>query len=80
MRPHDERALEGVPSDGVLSVSDSPATRAAKEAIMQSIQGSCGVPLSEALDVQARHSAGFTVGSFCREGGIGAERRRTMAG
>jgi hypothetical protein len=45
---------------------------------MESIRGSCGVPLSEALGVQATHSADFMVTSFCREGSIGTERDRTM--
>jgi enoyl-CoA hydratase/carnithine racemase len=78
MRRLDEGVLKGVPADACASASDSPATEAARKAIMQSIRGSCGVPLSEALDVQAGHSADFTVTSFCRAGSIGVERQRTM--
>jgi len=78
MRKLDEGMLKGVPADIGVSVSDSPATEAARKAIMETIRDSCGVPLSEALDVQARHSADFTVSSFCREGSIGAEHLRTM--
>lgn len=80
MRKLDEGVLRGVPSDAGLPVSDNPSTEAARKAIMQSIQGACGVPLAEALKVQAGHSAGFMVTPFCRQGGIGTERQRTMMG
>jgi enoyl-CoA hydratase/carnithine racemase/3-hydroxyacyl-CoA dehydrogenase len=75
----DEGMLKGLPTDAGVSVSDSPSTEAARKAIMQTIRDSCGVPLSEALDVQAGCSADFTVTSFCKEGRIGAEYARTMA-
>ena len=78
MRKLDEGVLTGIPADAGVPVSDNPATEAARTAIMHSIRDSCGAALSEALDVQARHSAGFTVTSFCREGSIGAEHLRTM--
>jgi len=78
MRRLDEGMLEGMPAEVGVSVSGSPATEAARKAIMDSIRDSCGAALSEALDVQARHSADFTVTSFCREGSIGAEHLRTM--
>ena len=78
MRRLDEGILKGIPADVGVPVSDNPATEAARRAIMHSIRDSCGVALSEALDVQARHSAEFTVTSFCREGSIGAEHLKTM--
>jgi enoyl-CoA hydratase len=78
MRELDEGVLQGIPVDAGVPVSDSPATEAARAAIMNSIRDSCGVALSEAIGVQARHSAGFTVTSFCREGSIGAEHLKTM--
>jgi enoyl-CoA hydratase/carnithine racemase/3-hydroxyacyl-CoA dehydrogenase len=78
MRKLDEGAMDGMPADIGLSASHNPATEAARQAIMKSIRGSCGVPLPEALDVQAKHSADFTVTSFCGEGSIGAEHLRTM--
>ncbi len=78
MRKLDEGMLEGIPADVGVSVSDNPATEAARTAIMHSIRDSRGAALSEALDIQARHSAEFTVSSFCRDGAIGAERLRTM--
>ncbi|MHC4112871.1 MAG: hypothetical protein ACYSUY_17490, partial [Planctomycetota bacterium] len=77
-RSLDEGVLEGIPADVGVSASDNPATEAARKAIMESVRSSCSVPLSEALDVQAMHSADFTVTSFCREGSIGAEHARMM--
>jgi enoyl-CoA hydratase/carnithine racemase len=78
LRSLDEGVLEGIPPDVGVSASDNPATEAARKAIMESVRSSCSVPLSEALDIQARHSADFTVTSSCKEGNIGAERARTM--
>ncbi|MBW8039199.1 MAG: enoyl-CoA hydratase/isomerase family protein [Planctomycetes bacterium] len=78
MRSLDEGVLEGIPADVGVSVSDNPATEAGRKAIMDSVRASCSVPLSEALDIQAKHSAGFTVSSYCMEGSIGADRARTM--
>ncbi len=78
MRKLDEGMLQNIPADVGVPVSDSPATEAARAAIMQTIRDSCGAPLSEAIEVQARHSAAFTVTSFCREGSIGTEYLKTM--
>jgi len=78
MRSLDEGVLEGIPADVGVSASDNPATEAARKAIVESVRDSCSVPLSEALDIQANHSAGFIVTSYCREGSIGADRARTM--
>jgi hypothetical protein len=78
LRSLDEGVLEGIPADVGVSASDNPGTEAARKAIMESVRGSCSVPLSEALDIQAKHSAGFTVRSYCMEGSIGADRARTM--
>jgi len=39
---------------------------------------SCGKPLSEALEIQARHSAAFMVGKICQKGTIGAACAKTM--
>ena len=74
----DEGVLTGLPADVGVAVSGNPATEAARTAIMHSIRDSCGAKLSEALDVQARHSAGFAVTPFCRKGSISAERVKTM--
>jgi len=42
----DEGVLKGVPLDAGVPVSDSPATQAARRAIMQSIRDSCGAALA----------------------------------
>jgi enoyl-CoA hydratase/carnithine racemase/3-hydroxyacyl-CoA dehydrogenase len=78
MRRLEDGVLKGISADAGLPMCDNPATEAARKAIMQSIWGSCGVPLSEALAVQARHSGDFTVTPFCQEGSIGAEYQKTM--
>ena len=62
-----------VPAD-----SGNPATEAARQAIVACIRESCGVPLAEALQLQARHSAGFMSSRFCREGMIGTEAVKIM--
>ena len=77
-RTLEEGALDGVSAEANVPPSDNPATEAARRAIMETIRQSCGVKLSEAIEVQARHSADFTVSSFCKEGSIGTECRRTM--
>ncbi len=77
-RKLNEGVLEGLPAEVGIPASDNPATEAARKAILETIRHSCGVPLSEALEVQARHSADFTVTSFCRDGSIGAEHQKTM--
>jgi len=78
IRKLDEGILEGVPADVGIAASDNPATEAARKAMMKSIRGSCGVPLSEAIDIQAKHSADFMVTSPCKGGSIGAECQKTM--
>lgn len=77
-RTLDEGPLKDVPTDAGIPASDNRAVEAARRAIMQSIQDSCGAPLSEALDIQARHSADFFVTPSCRDGTIGVERGKTM--
>jgi enoyl-CoA hydratase len=60
-----------------LAVAGSPGSEAARSAILATIRESCAVPINEALDVQARHSAGFMRSDACRRGMIGQERDRT---
>jgi enoyl-CoA hydratase/carnithine racemase len=72
--------LTGIPTDAPgLGEPDSPATEAARRAIMDNIQKSCGAPLADSVDVQAKHSAEFMMTSHCKKGRVGAERNRTMA-
>ena len=51
----------------------------ARKAILDAVRAACGVPLSEALEVQARHSGEFMVSGECRAGVIGAACKKTMA-
>jgi enoyl-CoA hydratase/carnithine racemase len=78
-RTVDEGLLDAIPADVGVPASDNPATEAARTAILQSIRDSCAASLSEAIDIQARHSAEFTTGKFCHHGSIGAARHKTMA-
>jgi len=54
------------------------AAEAARKAILDTIQASCGVPLAEALEVQARHSGAFMTSRECRGGVIGTMFKKTM--
>ena len=71
-------ALQGVPTDVAdLPEADSPATEATRKAIVECVQASCGVPLAEALDVQARLSSEFLAGPIARKGAVGQEYAKT---
>ena len=59
-----------------LPPAGSPGTEAARSAILATVRESCAVPLAEALEVQARHSAGFMSSEACRRGMVGQERDR----
>jgi enoyl-CoA hydratase/carnithine racemase/3-hydroxyacyl-CoA dehydrogenase len=74
----DGGVLPGIPTDTEVVASGNPVTEATRKAIMASIKASCGVPLSEALAIQAWHSAGFTITSYCKKGSIGADYTKTM--
>ena len=72
-------ALSGVPTTvGDLSDADGPAGDAARKAIMDCVQGACGVPLADALAVQSKHSGAFMVTKLCLGGVVGAEFKKTM--
>ena len=79
LRKLNESPLKGWPSGMGLPDSGNPTIEAARKAILQSILDSCGVPLSEALAIQARHSAEFFRTRACREGSLGAECLKTMS-
>jgi enoyl-CoA hydratase/carnithine racemase len=73
-------ALKKIPTDvGDLPAADSPAMEAARAAIIECMQQACALPLSEALEVQAKRSADFLASATCREGQVGAEYTRTMS-
>lgn len=77
LRPVQEGKVQ-VPRESGIEDSGDPATEAAREAIFKNIQNSCSVSLGEALEIQAKHSAAFMVGSFCKKGAIGADYTKTM--
>lgn len=64
--------------DGNLPSAPNPAVEAARKAIGACIRESCGVPLSEALAVQARHSGDFMAGELCNAGVIGADAAKVL--
>lgn len=79
-RKLEERALSGIPGEvGDLPGAVHPGTGAARKAILDTVLGSCGVPLAEALARQAEHSAAFMTSAACKEGRIGAEAAKTLA-
>jgi enoyl-CoA hydratase/carnithine racemase len=61
-----------------LPPADNPRIEAARRAILECIRDSCGCPIGEALDVQARHSAGFMVTDACRRGVVGRSARKVL--
>jgi enoyl-CoA hydratase/carnithine racemase/3-hydroxyacyl-CoA dehydrogenase len=74
-----DSALTGMPTDvSGLPAADSPANEAARSAIMKCIQDACGAALTEAVDIQAKHSADFMVSPACKGGVIGADYTKTM--
>lgn len=69
--------LKGLPEAiADLPAADTPATEAARRAIMACIREACACDLSEAIDVQARHAAGFLASPACRGGRVGIEFAR----
>jgi enoyl-CoA hydratase/carnithine racemase len=73
-----EKPLDGIPSQTGLPDAGNPAVESARKAVLDCIRDSCGSPVAEALDVQARHSAGFMSSKLCRGGVIGAACAKTM--
>jgi hypothetical protein len=61
-----------------LPPSDNPMMEVARKSIMDCFQASCGVSLSQALEIQAKHSAGFMLTMECRRGAIGASAKKVL--
>ena len=78
LRTVNEEALTGIPSDVLLPAPDNAGMEAARKAIMENIQDSCSVSLSEALSIQSRHSARFMTSKHCKMGMIGAAYNQIM--
>ena len=72
-RTVNEKRLSGIPTDlSDLSAAAGASMRAGRKAILETILASCGVPLSEAIGVQATLSAEFMTSAPCRSGTVGA--------
>jgi len=78
LRMVNEKALAGIPSDVLLPAPDNEGMKAARKAIMQNIQDSCSVSLSEALSIQSQHSADFMTSKHCKRGVVGAARNQII--
>lgn len=79
-RAFSDAALTGLPNTAPdLPVVEGPALDAARKAIVDCVHASCGVPVAEAIAVQAKHSAAFMTTSACRKGRVGTEYTKTMA-
>lgn len=78
-RKFEEGTLSEISSDFAgIPTTEDVATNAARQAIFQSIRSSCAVPSSEALEVQARHSAEFMASKDCQRGFVGSDYQKTM--
>jgi enoyl-CoA hydratase/carnithine racemase len=83
-RGRPRRGLEEGPLDGVmgavgeLAAASGPAMEAGRKAIIGTIEAATRAKLSEALEIQARHSGGFMTGEACRAGIIGSAWKKTM--
>lgn len=78
-RKLEKAALAKVPNDAAgLPPAEGPAQATARAAIAECIAASTGVPLAEALEVQARVSGRFMVSPACLGGVVGSEWQKTM--
>ncbi len=78
-RKVEKKALKGLPSEiGRALSSENHIIESGRQAIFKCIQDSCKKALSEALSIQAKHSADFMGSSHCQKGKIGAEFRKAM--
>jgi enoyl-CoA hydratase/carnithine racemase len=69
-----EGVTETVP---LLGAAGDPKREEARKAILGTVAAACGVPLAEALEIQAKHSGAFMSSAACREGVIGMAWRKT---
>jgi enoyl-CoA hydratase/carnithine racemase/3-hydroxyacyl-CoA dehydrogenase len=79
LRKVEEGALAGVPKEVSGLTPGDASMEAGRKAILENVVSSCGSTLSDALDNQARHSAGFMSSTYCRKGRIGGEFTKTMS-
>ncbi|MBI5058893.1 hypothetical protein HZB60_03795 [candidate division KSB1 bacterium] len=74
-----QERFDSIPRESRLAAPENPETEAARKAIVDTIQAACGAGLSEALEIQARHSANFMTTSSCKRGRIGQDCSKIMA-
>ncbi|MBU0755538.1 MAG: hypothetical protein KJ645_10400 [Planctomycetes bacterium] len=79
LRKVETGGLKGLPDtpEGI-SDSEDPQMEGARKAIWDTVRASGRVPLAEAVEIQARHSAGFMIGKLCHSGMIGTTYKKTM--
>ena len=78
MRKVEEGAIT-IGADAVqVPKADNPAFEEARKGLLDCITASCGVPLSQALEIQAKHSAGFMLTKLCHKGVIGSTYGKVM--
>jgi enoyl-CoA hydratase/carnithine racemase len=68
-------AVQAIPK---LSASGSPLMEAGRKAIVDTVRDACGAKLTEALDIQAKHSGAFMAGPACGRGMIGTTYKKTV--
>ncbi len=70
--------LKDISSALQVPVSNDPVVRAARKAIMLCVSDACEASLSDAISVQAKHSATFMSSKECQRGMIGSEAYKIM--
>jgi len=77
----ERKLVEGalaLPSDVKVPAAANQFMADGRKAIMDCVKASCGVPVSQALEIQAKHSAGFMLTKACQKGAIGSTFKKVM--
>lgn len=61
-----------------LTPAPNALMEAARKALMDCIQASTGATLAQALEIQAKHSAGFMLTKECQRGAIGSSAKKML--
>ena len=77
-RPVAAGSMNGTVEVSDVAEADGPGQAAARSAIVECMRRSCGVPLGEALALQAKLAADFLASPACRAGRVGSEAARTL--
>ncbi len=72
LRKVEEKSLGEVPIDENL-IAGANGLGEAMKAIAECVKASCNTTLDKAINIQAKHSAGFMVTTHCRKGRVGIE-------